>query len=389
MIARALPVHHIGGMEAVAWDLARALAALGARVHVLTTPCAALAADTVREGVRVTTLPGASGAYSTEWAESLRKAWKAHLCRDTDVVLSVSAGAFPLLGMKGDVPFVMQAHGTSWGEVLSKIAQRTPLAWAKAAKNLMAMRKDLAYRHFDGIVAVGDVTARQLRQRPTRLLVGATPVHLILNGIDTSAFAYSPEGRALVRSRLNVPSGAPVVLSSSRLHVQKGIAESLLGVARAIAVRPDLRYLIVGEGPAEAELRVLASTLRIEKSVNFCGAVDREKLKDLLSAADVFLFTSLRQEVGVTLSTLEALSTGLPCITAGNQSGETLGLIDVAPRDPQAIATAILDVLALPPDERRCLLPDSMTLNHAATAYLKLFSTLSSRRSIQSMTRSA
>jgi glycosyltransferase involved in cell wall biosynthesis len=382
IVARALPIHHIGGMEAVAWDLARAMSSLEFDVRVLTTACPALPFESVRDGVIINALPGISGAYSALWAKSLRDIWRSRLSERADVVLSVSAGAFPLLDYQGAVPFVMQAHGTSWGEVVSKLAQHSPIAFAKATKNLFAMSKDIAYRRFDAIVAVGETTYQQLQSFPTGLLVGSTPVTYIPNGIDAKAFAFTAQGRSAIRAQYGVPPDAPVIISSSRLHAQKGVAESLAGVARARAVHPNLRYFIVGEGPASVDLREHASSLGITDAINFIGGVDRASLAKLLSAADVFLFTGLRQEVGITLSTLEALANGLPCITSYETADPALGLIQVSARDPQAIGAAIVRALSDLGSKRTGSLPNELTLEYAASRYQALFRDLPASRQL-------
>ena len=60
-------------------------------------------------------------------------------------------------------------------------------------------------------------------------------------------------------------------------------------------------------------------------TVTFTGRVSHERVKEILSNSDVFVFTSLGE--GLSLSVLEALSCGLPCIVTKN-SGANDAIVD-------------------------------------------------------------
>ena len=81
---------------------------------------------------------------------------------------------------------------------------------------------------------------------------------------------------------------------------------------RAIAAAHDqrLQYYICGKGPMEEKLRALCENLQVTDQVHFLGY--RQDIKELLQAADLFLFTS-RQE-GLARSLMEAMASGLPAV---------------------------------------------------------------------------
>ena len=205
IVTRALPFHQIGGMEAVAWDLARGLSEDGCSVRVLTTACPRLPEMSVQGGVAVECLPVPTGRYSRQWARLSRDAYLSRYEPATDVVLSVSAAAFPLLRQKraaesGPV-FVMQAHGTSWSELRSKLRRPSPIAWAKGLRNVQGLVSDRMYQKFDALVAVGDAVQADLRDLPTRLLTGGVPQHIHRNGIDETEIPLRSGGPARASSR--------------------------------------------------------------------------------------------------------------------------------------------------------------------------------------------
>lgn len=177
--SRSLPFHHVGGMEAVAWDLARALAKRGHEVEVLTTRCAALQPLQEIEGVRIRTINARSGRYSPRyWKETVRLFETEYRSR-VDTVLGVGMGAHAIARHRepGSEPkLVMQSHGQPWGEFVSKLSVPGPISLLKSAKNLIELSRERVLRNYDHLVAVGPAVEQVLQTAPTRWMRGDTPV---------------------------------------------------------------------------------------------------------------------------------------------------------------------------------------------------------------------
>ncbi len=386
MLARVLPHHGIGGMQAVAWDLATALAARGVGVTVLTAAIPGRAADFVDAGVRVRALDGTSWRrYGRPWWRATRRVFEQEGLACCDLVFSVSAGGFGLLPLRArlpQVPFVLQAHGTSIGEVISKWRSGSAKAIASSVRNLAWIGKDLlAYRQFDAIVAVGEAVARDLSTWPIDRFVDRRRLHVIPNGIDTEVFAPDPAARRRVRREFDWDDALRVVVSASRLHRQKGLDLGLDAFARLAQQEPDWRYLIVGEGPELEPLQRRAAALGVAERVHFTGAVGRERIAAYLNAADVLLFTTTRVE-GNPLNVLEALAVGLPVIASrhlATGAATPAGLVRVDERDAAAVAAALRDVLAARPRPRSAL-PRGASMRESVDAHLALFDALIASR---------
>ncbi|WP_407265459.1 glycosyltransferase [Klebsiella quasipneumoniae] len=124
IFARSLPFHHIGGMEVVAWDLAQALAKAGYEVKVITTEFSAdvKIIDQTNPAIHVirNTVPG---KYSNSWWVGTRDFIDHEIDENVSALISVSAAGFNAVHVRDKYPQVtciMQAHGTSWGEFISK-----------------------------------------------------------------------------------------------------------------------------------------------------------------------------------------------------------------------------------------------------------------------------
>lgn len=151
----------------------------------------------------------------------------------------------------------------------------------------------LVSRTLDAQVAVGDASARELEA-----LIGlpAGAVRTIHNGIEELT-PPSPEARADARR---------TVLAVGRLHRQKGF-DLLL---RAIALIPDARAVVVGDGEERRALEALACELGIADRVEFPGWDDR--VRERFASADVLALPSRFEAFPLTI--LEAMSAGLAVV---------------------------------------------------------------------------
>jgi glycosyltransferase involved in cell wall biosynthesis len=289
-------------------------------------------------------------------------------------VLSVSSAAAGLLPLKDSllrVPFVFQAHSSSWAEALTKWRSMRPLSWVTSARNVYWLAKDARlYRGFDRLVLVGEALQRQFEAPPLSWMTRGIARTTIANGIDTRRFRFDPRTRAEVRARLAFTDDDRVLVFAARLHPQKGAAETLRALAVLREQHRRYKLLVVGDGTEAAALRSLAAKLDCEEAVTFAGGVSRHEIPALLAAGDVFVFPALGRE-GLPLNVLEALSVGLPCVCAEGLR-DTFGRFEqvgyAPPRDARALANVIerSTLRAAPPGT---LLPAEYSLERCIDAY--------------------
>ncbi len=165
----------------------------------------------------------------------------------------------------------------------------------------------------------------------------ANKLRVVLNGID---FGRHPP-------RYGDPAG-PIV-TVGRLSEQKDIATLLRALAIAKTKGSIVRSEILGDGPLRGDLEALARNLGIADQVAFRGVVNT--VPDVLAGSSLFVLPSIDE--GLSLAIMEAMATGLPVLTTavgGNPEvvadGETGRLVPA--RDPQALADAMLAMLADP-----------------------------------------
>jgi len=123
----------------------------------------------------------------------------------------------------------------------------------------------------------------------------------VLNGVDEPA--VPPRARADVRASLGLSPGQPVALTVGSLTPQKSQDVLLRAMAAVRGRVPGAVLLIAGEGRLREPLLRLHAELGLDESVRFLGA--RNDVPDLMEACDLFVLSSSREGLSVTL--LEAM----------------------------------------------------------------------------------
>ena len=144
----------------------------------------------------------------------------------------------------------------------------------------------------------------------------------VLRGLDVkSKIAVVPNGveleryldaQPLVRADFGFQSDDVLFIYVGRLGPEKNL-DFLLRAFNAVADSFDrVRLLILGDGPARAELEALASSLGLSARVRFEGMVPYDKLPAYLAMCDAFVTASVTEVHP--LSVIEAMGAGLPVI---------------------------------------------------------------------------
>lgn len=199
----------------------------------------------------------------------------------------------------------------------------------------------LTNRYTDRFIAI----SAAIREDALAMGIPAERVQVIYNGLDVSRFrpARPP---AEVRRELSLREEDPVVAVIGRLHPVKGQRYFLQAASRLHAVRPGLQFLLVGEGPARAELQELAEFLGLGDSVTMPGYFPH--VEELYPLIDVLCVPSVMEGLGLVV--LEAMHFGTPVVaTAVGGIPELItdqreGLL-VPPRDSEALAAAVARLL--------------------------------------------
>jgi glycosyltransferase involved in cell wall biosynthesis len=228
-------------------------------------------------------------------------------------------------------------------------AQYSAQAYANAA-NPRALR---AYQALDGVLARHATTAfHALTEAVADEAVDALGVRrqrfaVVPRGRDPERLgAPTAERRRAVRERLGLPLSTPIVLSVARNERQKRLDLLVEAFAAVVAKVPDA--VLIQAGRPGAETPLLERLIReegLQERVRLLGR--RADVADLLSAADVFAFSSAWEGLGGSL--IEAMAMQVPIVAfdippVRETAGAVATLVPFG--DTDALGRGLLDVLA-------------------------------------------
>lgn len=121
-----------------------------------------------------------------------------------------------------------------------------------------------------------------------------------------------PKVRAEKRRKLGISDEQIVLINLGRLGTEKNLEELVELYAKALKENENLRFLIVGDGPARESLQKLSAELGISDYVIFTGMVDPSEVQDYYQLGDVFVSASTSETQGLTY--IEAAANGLPLL---------------------------------------------------------------------------
>jgi glycosyltransferase involved in cell wall biosynthesis len=296
----------------------------------------ALVADLEAAGLPVHCLDGARGAGWVGRLVALARA------REIDVVHvhSPYAAVGARLGLAGAGrrrPALVYTEHSLWG------LYHPATYWGNA----------ITYPLNRHVFAVSEQVRGSIRYPRPLGALAMPPVETLYHGLDLGAVAAAaaPDG---VRAELGVPDGVPLVGTVANFRPEKGHRHLLQAAVTVRRALPETRFVLVGTGPLESRMRVVAEELGLGDSVVFTGY--RPDAPRLMAAFDLFVLASTFEGFSIALAEAMALGRpsvvtrvgGLPEAVGDGQEG-----LIVSPADPRALADAMLDLLADPAARRR------------------------------------
>jgi glycosyltransferase involved in cell wall biosynthesis len=386
----------LGGGERHIRELSAALVAAGMEATVVTRRSEGhLPVEETLDGVKVRRVPpagpGRLGKYQmVPWA-----GWALHRLRRRYDVLVVRGSR--VLGLPGLL--LGRAHGArvviqpevngelsgevyTWGTGLERSAVGSAVRLATRVRNLWM-------RDADAFVAM----SRRIHQEMRDCGIAPERIHLIPHGVDLRRFEpIEASGRPELRRRLGLGADDLILVYTGRLLRGKGLDILLDAFEANLSRHPDLHLVLVGSGrgqslSVEEDLVGRSRQEALRGRVTLTGRV--ENVEDYLQAADLFVFPSSFEALG--LSLVEAAACGLPCI--GARTGGIVDVIDeggsgllFTPGETSELAAAIGRLVEDAPQRRamgrsgRVLAASRFDAVASRDRYLSLFAELTPRR---------
>jgi glycosyltransferase involved in cell wall biosynthesis len=311
----------VGGAETWTREICRGLAARGHHVTVVTRAAPGLPDQDRLDGIEVVRVAGSRLAFARAIRARIRSGRPHAVLGQYSALLAAVAAA-----RRARVPCVGIVHDV-YG-VAESIRIKGPVAGLARTAGLEQWLRVLQP---DALLVPSNATATRLGR-----LVAHRPISVVPAGADHLSAAE------------RTARAADQLLFVGRLVPQKGVADILEALALLRARGRRCRLLIIGEGPARADLEQRAEALG--DGVRFAGSVSDAELHREIGGSLALLLPSRREGWG--LAVTEAAWRGTPYVAydipAVREQHELLrGGLLVTP-GPRALADAIEELLRDP-----------------------------------------
>ena len=177
-------------------------------------------------------------------------------------------------------------------------------------------------------------------------------ITVIPNAVDAASFTMGRQRDTELARQLGI-ADHPVLGFIGSFYAYEGLDLLLLALPTILEARPDMRLLLVGGGPQEADLKSLSAKLHLQDRVIFTGRVPHDQVQQYYSLVDIFVYPRLQMrltDLVTPLKPLEAMAQGKLVVASdvgGHRElirpGDTGELF--ATGDPRALADSVLKLL--------------------------------------------
>jgi glycosyltransferase involved in cell wall biosynthesis len=212
-----------------------------------------------------------------------------------------------------------------------------------ATSFLIRLERSLA-RRSTAIVVLSDSQRDEIVEEFR--IAPAEKVRVIPLGLDLDPFLDARRNPGTLRKRLGIDAEAPLVATVGRLVAIKNHGSFLRAARTILDEKPEVRFVVVGDGEERPGLESLCEELGISHAVTFTGWV--RDMCEVYPDTDVLALSSVNE--GTPVSVIEAMASG--CCVVAARAGGTVDVVrdgedglTVPVGDDGALAASILRVL--------------------------------------------
>jgi glycosyltransferase involved in cell wall biosynthesis len=204
------------------------------------------------------------------------------------------------------IPVVVSAH-TNWLDLIGFYLPWLP-HWA--AVRFCRWKMATSFNKAEAVVVPTSLMDTLLSAYGIR-----RPTRVIPTGVRPESLRVVPDRQPDPRTSHPALADGRILLFVGRLGLEKNIPFLFEVLQRLLPGHPDLRLLVVGDGPARLELESLAAARGLADRVVFAGFVPHGQLAAYYESAEIFVFPSKVEAQGLVV--LEAMSCGTPVVAIG------------------------------------------------------------------------
>lgn len=235
-----------------------------------------------------------------------------------------------LLGKKFKIPVIYTAHGFHFFKgcsIVNKLVYKPVEKWLAKYTDILITINQEDYEN-----------AKKMKAKKVFKINGI--------GIDSAKFNIPAFDKGEFKNELGIPNDYKVITTISEINKNKNYITMLQAIKKLAETMPNIRFVSCGTGVWDAKIKEYAKDLGVDDKCLFLGY--RKDIAKILSISDIFMHASHRE--GLTLSVMEAMSFGVPCVVSNVRGNRDLivdgkGGFVVEPDDADAFCAEIAQIL--------------------------------------------
>jgi len=201
-----------------------------------------------------------------------------------------------LVGKKFKIPVIYTAHGFHFFKGCSfknKMIYKTVEKWLSKFTDVLITINDEDYE-----------AAKKMKAKHVAKISGI--------GMEFNKYQPLTESKAEIRKSLNLTENDFAIVTVAEFIKRKNYDTMLETIKEMKKRNVNVKFIICGRGQEEENIKYKIKELDIEENVMLLGF--RKDINRILTASDMFMLASFQE--GLTLSVIEAMSYGLPCVVS-------------------------------------------------------------------------
>ena len=209
-----------------------------------------------------------------------------------------------LLGKKFKIPVIYTAHGFHFFKgcpLVNKVVYKTVEKWLSKYTDILITINEEDYQ-----------SALKMKAKKVFKINGI--------GIDDKKIKFEDFDKIAFRKEIGLNENDKVILTVSEINENKNYITMLQTIKQLVEQDKTIKFVSCGTGVWKDKIHNYAKELGIEENVIFLGY--RKDIGKIMQVSDIFFHASFRE--GLTLSVMEAMSFGLPCVVSNVRGNRDL-----------------------------------------------------------------
>ena len=201
-----------------------------------------------------------------------------------------------LIGKKFKLPVIYTAHGFHFFKGCSfknKLVYKTVEKWLSKFTDILITINDEDYE-----------AAKKMKAKHVAKISGI--------GMEFNKYQPLTESRTEIRKSLNLKEDDFAIVTVAEFIKRKNYNTMLKTIKELKNRNINVKFIICGRGQEEENIKAQIKEFDIAENVILLGF--RKDINRILTASDMFMLASFQE--GLTLSVIEAMSYGLPCVVS-------------------------------------------------------------------------